>query len=147
MAVGGDLVICSETTEFQVATLNLGSVPDVGVPMQLYWNMGLRKAKQYCFLEDRLSAKEALDFGLVNWVVPDAELETETLKMANRLAAAPQPGVGFAKAALNAGVTRTLTEHLKQEAADVGRCVSEPSYVERINAFIARRTAKRAVKA
>ena len=142
IAVGGDLVICSTTTQFQIATLGLGSVPDVGVPIQLFWNMGLRKAKQYCFLEERLGAAEAREFGLVNWVVEDAELETETQLIARRLASAPQPGVGFAKAALNAATTRTLTEHLKQEAADVGKCVAEPGYLDRINDFIARQAAK-----
>lgn len=142
LAVAADLIVASDTARFLVGTVELGSMPDVGVPLQLVRAMGPRKAKQYCLLGEPLGAADAERFGLVNWVVPDAELETRTAEIARRLAAMPQPVTGLSKAALDAAFTRTLAEHLLSEAADVGRCVAAPDYVARVQAFLARRTSK-----
>jgi len=139
LAVGVDLVVASENAQFGIATLNLGSMPDVGVPYQLMWTMGPKKAKQYCLMEERMSVVVAEEFGLVNWVVADDQLEVKTQEVAERLASMPRPAVNWAKHALNAVTTRSLADHLKQEATDVSRCVLEPGYVERVNAFINRK--------
>jgi len=65
------------------------------------WVMGMRKAKEFLFTGQRLAAAEAKEWGMVNHVVPRAELEDFTLQLANRIAAAPPVGVRMLKRSLN----------------------------------------------
>lgn len=65
------------------------------------WVMGMRKAKELIFTGARLPAAEALQIGMINRVVPVAELEQATLELANTIAAAPPYGLRFTKRSLN----------------------------------------------
>lgn len=65
------------------------------------WVMGLRKAKEFLFTGQRISAVEAKEWGMVNHVVPRAEMEDFTLELANRIAAAPPIGIRMLKRSLN----------------------------------------------
>ncbi|MBA1204295.1 enoyl-CoA hydratase [Pseudomonas capeferrum] len=65
------------------------------------WVMGLRKAKEFLFTGQRVSAAEAKEWGMVNHVVPRAEMEDFTLQLANRIAAAPPIGIRMLKRSLN----------------------------------------------
>lgn len=65
------------------------------------WVMGTRKAKEFLFTGQRLPAAEAKEWGMVNHVVPRAELEQFTLDLANRIAAAPPIGIRMLKRSLN----------------------------------------------
>ncbi|MNE52058.1 Methylmalonyl-CoA decarboxylase [compost metagenome] len=63
--------------------------------------MGLRKAKEFLFTGQRIGAAEAKEWGMVNHVVPRAEMEDFTLELANRIAAAPPIGIRMLKRSLN----------------------------------------------
>lgn len=65
------------------------------------WVMGLRKAKEFLFTGQRLSAAEAKEWGMVNHVVPRAELEDFTLKLAQHIAKAPPIGIRMMKRSMN----------------------------------------------
>ena len=65
------------------------------------WVMGLRKAKEFLFTGQRIGAAEAKEWGMVNHVVPRAEMEDFTLELANRIAAAPPIGIRMLKRSLN----------------------------------------------
>ena len=65
------------------------------------WVMGTRKAKEFLFTGQRLSAAEGKEWGMVNHVVPRAELEDFTLKMAQHIAKAPPVGIRMLKRSLN----------------------------------------------
>jgi enoyl-CoA hydratase len=68
------------------------------------WVMGMRKAKEMLFTGQRLDAAEALRIGMVNRVVPRAELEEATLALARRIAEAPPFGLKLLKRSLNRGL-------------------------------------------
>jgi enoyl-CoA hydratase len=68
------------------------------------WVLGLRKAKEMLFTGQRLSAQEALRIGMVNRVVPRAELDKATLDLASRIAEAPPFGLKLLKRSLNRSV-------------------------------------------
>ena len=80
LATSCDLIVASEDAQFSDRTVRWGGahVQYIGLP----WDIGIRKAKEYLFTGDWISAREAERSGLVNRVVPDKDLEIETMKLA-----------------------------------------------------------------
>ncbi len=95
-----DLVVCSEDAFFSdpVGQTLAAAATEVLVHP---WVMGLRRAKEMLFTGDKMLAEEALRIGMVNRVVPRADLEQETLAMAQRIAQAPPFGLRLIKKSLN----------------------------------------------
>jgi 2-(1,2-epoxy-1,2-dihydrophenyl)acetyl-CoA isomerase len=146
VAIGGglaligaaDLVIISETCKMVAGQIAIGGVPDACVSYNLVRLLGVRRAKQYAFLGDTIDAPTALAFGLVNWVVPDAELEARTSELAARLAKGPRVALGLTKTAMNVAHTATLAEHCAQEPLDIAACVQEEDFVRTIRAIVSK---------
>jgi enoyl-CoA hydratase len=65
------------------------------------WVLGMRKAKEFLYTGQRITAAEAYEWGMINHVVPRAELESTTLKLAERIAAAPPIAIRMLKRSLN----------------------------------------------
>lgn len=95
-----DLIIAAETASFADNTVGMGmpGVEYFGHP----WELGARKAKEMLFTSDWISAAEAHRFGMVNHVVPEADLATFTLEMAARIARKPLFALKLAKESVNA---------------------------------------------
>jgi enoyl-CoA hydratase len=94
-----DLVIAADDAFFADPVVRMG-IP--GVEYFAHpWVMGPRFAKEFLFTGDRVPAARALTLGMVNRVVPRAELESETLTLAERIATMPQFGLALAKKAVN----------------------------------------------
>jgi enoyl-CoA hydratase len=95
-----DLVVASENAFFSdpvCRTLSCAAVELLVHP----WVMGLRRAKEFLYTGRRLGAREAYEFGMVNHVVPDAELEQRTMALANEIAAVPPFALKLTKRSLN----------------------------------------------
>lgn len=146
MAIGGglaligaaDLVIVSETCKMIAGQIAIGGVPDACVSYNLVRLLGVRRAKQYAFLGDTIDAQTALAFGLVNWVVPDDELEARTEEIVARLAKGPRLALGLTKTAMNVAHTATLAEHCAQEPLDIAACVQEEDFARSIKAMVSK---------
>ena len=144
MAVGGglalilaaDLVMISDTCKMSAGQIVIGGIPDACVSYNLVRLMGLRRAKQYGFLGDQIDAETALEFGLVNWMVPDSELDERTETLLARLAKGPRLALGLTKAAMNAAHTATMADHCAQEPMDVAACVLEEDFKRAVNAML-----------
>ena len=95
-----DLVIASEDAEFldHTVSMGVGGAEFFAHP----WELGVRKAKEFLFTADWLSAQEAHRLGMVNHVVPRAELEGFGLAMAERIAQKPLFALRLTKQAINA---------------------------------------------
>jgi len=94
-----DLIIATEDASFSDPTVSFG-VGGVEYFTHL-WEVGARKAKEMLFTSDALSAQDALRLGMVNQVVPRAELDSTVLAMAGRIAAKPAFALAMAKQAVN----------------------------------------------
>lgn len=95
-----DLVIASDDAFF--ADPVVGAVGTAGVEVLVHpWVMGLRQAKEFLYTGGRMSAAEAREMGMVNRVVPRAELEATTLTMANKIAEASPFALRLMKRSLN----------------------------------------------
>ena len=94
-----DLVIAADDAQFQDNTLEMGigGVEYFAHP----WELGPRKAKELLFTADWLGAVDAQKLGMVNHVVPRAELEARTLALAERIAKKPMFALRLAKEAVN----------------------------------------------
>ena len=89
---------------------------------------------------DRFDAVSAKELGLVNWVVPEGDLESETEKLAKRLANSPTAVLGRTKSLLQQSLNTTLESQLQAEATSFAVCASEPDFAEGIAAFISKRS-------
>ncbi|MFI6043051.1 enoyl-CoA hydratase [Nocardia sp. NPDC051321] len=94
-----DLIIASDDAFFSDPVVRMG-IP--GVEYFAHpWVMGPRAAKEFLFTGDRFSAAQAKEWGMVNRVVPRAELATETLALAEKIATMPRFGLALTKKAVN----------------------------------------------
>src|SRR5438552_5810688 len=116
IALGCDILIASDRARFGGVFAKIGLVPDGGGTWLLPRLVGLAKAKELVFSADIIDAAEALRMGLVNRVVPAAEMEAAVRELAARIAAGPPGALGLAKALLNRAVTVDLATSLGFEA-------------------------------
>lgn len=99
LATSCDLIIASEDARFSDRTVRWGG-PHVQFA-SLPWEIGVRKAKEYLFTGDWITADEAKKLGLVNRVVPIEKLEEETMALAQRIALQDPFALRLSKASLN----------------------------------------------
>ena len=134
-----DLVICADDAFFTMAYCNIGTSPDGSSTFQLPRTLGIKKAMEMTLLGDRFTAQEARDMGLVNWVVPAAELEAETKKLATRLANGPTYAYGRAKQLLYQSDATHWEAQLQAEAESFAACAARQDFKEGVTAFVEKR--------
>ena len=140
IAMACDLVFASERSIFEWAYHKTGLTGAESSTFFLPRLIGLRKAMELVLLNPRLTAREALELGLVNRVVPDAAFDGSIDEIAATLAAGPTRAFGIAKSLLNqaAGVDQ-LDYHLDEELQALARIADEPNFAEGLAAFFDRR--------
>lgn len=139
MVAAADLAIVSDKSRFLAAQIRVGVIPDSALSYNLVRNIGPKRAKQIAYFGDIFGPDEALDFGLVNWVVPDAELDARTEELMVRLARLPHEALGRTKRAMNLAHRISINDHLAQETIDIGAVVAHPDYAARVTAFMERK--------
>ena len=142
LALATDLAIAAEDAYFTLAYCLIGTSPDGGSSYHLPRIVGLRKAMEIALLGERFNAETARRLGLVNWVVPSADLEAETEKLAARLAKGPSHALGETKALLNASFGNSLEAQLALEAEGFASCAATDDFAEGVSAFVEKRSAK-----
>jgi enoyl-CoA hydratase/carnithine racemase len=143
IALASDLRIAADTAKIAFLFTKVGLAgADMGAAFLLPKVVGLSKATEMLYTGDFISASEALHFGLYNKVVSTAELENETMEMAERLAAGPGFALGVTKAALNREMHMSLEQALEAEAEAQAICMLNPDFKEAYQSFIEKRPAK-----
>jgi 2-(1,2-epoxy-1,2-dihydrophenyl)acetyl-CoA isomerase len=117
LALACDLVIAAEEAKFIEVFVRRGIAPDAGGAYLLARLVGPQKAKELFFFGDDVPATEAARIGLVNKVVPRAELLAEAGRWADRLAAGPTAAIGLAKALTNRALETDRAQAFRDEAA------------------------------
>lgn len=131
-----DLVMASEDTKFTMAYSGLGISPDGGASFNLPRNVGMKKAMEWLLLPDLFSAAEAKAHGLINWVVPAAELEAATQKCLARLAAGPSFSYAHIKQLLQASLHNTLDAQLELEKEAFIACTTSDDFATGVKSFL-----------
>ena len=134
-----DVTIASDDAKFTLAYARIGTSPDGGSTWALPRIVGLRKALELTFLPDTFDAAKALSLGLVNWVVPAAELEQRMAALAERLASGPTAAFGRAKRLMHSTWEQPMTKQLDDELTAFAACAAGPDFKEGIASFVEKR--------
>lgn len=130
-----DYVIAAEGTRFNLAYINLGTSCDVGASWALPRIVGVRQALEIALLGEAFTADDALRLGLVNRVVPGAELDSATTALAQRLASGPTLAYGAMKRLMRASMDHTLPEQLAAEKGAFVHCAGTDDFRAGVEAF------------
>ena len=134
-----DFIWVAEGTRFNLAYANIGASCDVGASWSLPRLVGLRHALEIAMLSDVLSADDALRMGLINRVVPLAQLDSAVQQLAERLAAGPTVALGHMRRLMRASFDRDLPAQLAAEAAAFNSCAHTDDMREGMAAFFDKR--------
>ena len=140
MALACDLVIAADDAFFTLAYCKIGTSPDGSSSFHLPRAVGIKKAMEIALLGDRFGAQEAKDIGMINFVVPTAELDAETAALAQRLAAGPTHVYGNTKALFYRSLESEFESQLQAEAEYFADCASRADFKEGVSAFVEKRS-------
>jgi 2-(1,2-epoxy-1,2-dihydrophenyl)acetyl-CoA isomerase len=139
LALCSDLIIAAESAYFLLAFVNIGLVPDGGSSLFLPTRIGMARATELSMLGERLPAARALEWGLINRVVPDADLDQEAAALAARLAGGPTRSYAGTKRQLNNWLYSRMEEQLELEASIQQEMAGSGDFLEGALAFAEKR--------
>lgn len=142
LAMSCDFRICSDNAVFGQPETGLGITPGFGGTQRLARLIGRGYAKQLLYAATNIKADEALRVGLVNQVVPQAELTDTVMKIAEKIASNAPIAVRACKEALNRGIETDTDEAIAIEEKLFGNCFETHDQVEGMTAFMEKRKEK-----
>jgi len=139
LALACDLVMAGESAFLGLAFVNIGLMPDGGSTAFVPPAVGKARAFQMALLGERVSAQQALEWGLVNWVRPDDALMDEANALVEGLAAGPTRSYASSKRALNQFIYGDLDAQLDLEAELQHALGRSDDFLEGAAAFVQKR--------
>ena len=143
LALACDIRVAAESATFSQSFVKVGLHPDWGGTYFLPHAVPTNIACEMFFLGDAFNAEQALRFGLVNKVVADAELATETRALCERLRDSPLASIAAAKQAVYMSEASSLERMLQYETEAQLQCFQSEDARERVRAFLERREPRR----
>src|SRR6478609_4761360 len=137
--LAADLVIAADTSKLIQVFVRRGLIPDGGVAYLLPRIVGMHKAKELVFFGDDLSAADGERLGIINKVVPAAELQAAAKEWAERLASGPTKAIGWSKKLLHDASELSRRDLLEEEAMLVELNTSTVESGEGVASFRERR--------
>lgn len=139
LALACDLVVAAESAYFLLAFANIGLVADGGSSLFVPARVGMTRAAEMALLAERVAAPRALEWGLVNRVVPDSGFDAEVAALTERLAAGPTRSYAATKRQLNHWLYARMDDQLELEADLQQEMAATADFAEGVAAFTARR--------
>ncbi len=139
MLCAADLSVSADDARFSLAYAGIGTSPDGGSTHFLPRLVGYKKAMELTLLPELFDAATAQSLGLVNWVVPAAELVAQTQRTAVRLAQGPTRAYAESKRLLNQSLERSLETQMDEELQAFARCAVSEDLAEGVTAFVEKR--------
>ncbi len=139
LAMAGDIRIAAENAKFGQPEVNLGLIPGYGGSQRTTRLLGKGMALYMCLTGEMIDAQEALRVGLVEKVVPRAELMTEARRVANVIAAKGPLAIAACKRVIHGAAHLPLSDALEMEALEFGALVNTADFKEGTGAFLEKR--------
>ncbi len=139
LAIAGDLVLAAESARFTMAYSRIAATPDGSSSYWLPRLVGLRRAVELFYTNRVLTAREAMEWGLVTRVVADGELADATSTLAAELAQGPTLALGRGKLLFHSATTESLETQMELESQAIARSGHTEDFAEGVRAFTAKR--------
>jgi 2-(1,2-epoxy-1,2-dihydrophenyl)acetyl-CoA isomerase len=135
LALSGDLVVAAESARFTMAYSRIAATPDGSSSYFLPRLVGVRRALELYLTNRPLTAREALEWGMITRVVPDAELTAEVTKLARELAQGPSKAFGAAKRLFHQSTWESLETQMELEAQAIAASGRTEDFRAGVTAF------------
>ena len=139
LALACDLVVAAESAYFSLAFVNIGLVPDGGSSLLVPSRVGFARAAELAMLGERLNARKAADWGLINRVWPDEEFGEQSSKLLDRLASGATKSYAGTKRQLNRWLYQHMDAQLEFEAQIQKEMAASGDFAEGLAAFAGKR--------
>jgi len=147
LAMSCDLVVASERAVFEWAYAKTGLTGAESSTFFLPRLVGIRRAMEMLFLNPRLGAVQAMEYGFVTMIYPTETFDEDVFALAQRLAKGPTEALGIAKGLINdAALMDRLDLHLDRELDHLARIAGGDNFAEGIAAFFEKRVPEFGVK-
>jgi 2-(1,2-epoxy-1,2-dihydrophenyl)acetyl-CoA isomerase len=141
LALACDVVIAAESAYFMQAFARIGLIPDAGATFLMPRIVGNAKAMGAALFAEKISAKQAEDWGMIWEAVPDADFSAQWKARAAHLGNGPSLAYRAMKEALKSSWTNTFDDQLALEAKLQGKCGKSRDFQEGSVAFLEKRAA------
>jgi 2-(1,2-epoxy-1,2-dihydrophenyl)acetyl-CoA isomerase len=138
-ALAGDLILAAESAYFMLAFVNIGLVPDGGSSFLIPERIGFARATEMAMLGEKVPARQALEWGLINRVHEDHALKADAEELAERMANGPTRSYAGSKRQLNAWSFGRFQEQLALEAEIQHEAARTSDFIEGVTAFVEKR--------
>ena len=142
LALACDFIYASDNAKLGLPEVTLGLIPGFGGTVRLSRVVGLARAKEIIFSGEMLSADEAVQCGLVNKVVPQADLISTVMKLAQKISIRGPVAVGFAKKSVMDTFDQNVDEAMQTEAKYFSELFKTKDVKEGTSAFVEKRKAQ-----
>lgn len=138
LSFAADMTVAAESSKFGTTAVNVGLIcTGPGIPLMA--NVGRKKAMEMVLLGEMITAQQAMELGLVNWVVPDDELEAKTDEIAEKLAKKSPLAVMAGKVGLAAAADTSYSESIDFGSERFAELCASDDAKEGVNAFVEKR--------
>ena len=140
LALTTDIAIAAESAKFTMAYTKIGLAPDGSSSYFLSRIVGLRRAKEMALLNPVLSARQAMEWGIINRVVADDQVLGSALEIAHQWAKGPTCSFGETKRLFLCGATESLESQMEKESRAIAAMAGSADGHEGLAAFLAKRS-------
>ena len=142
IALACDVVLAKESASFLQAFSKIGLIPDSGGTYTLPRLIGQARASALMMLGEKVSAKEAMEMGMIYKAIPDEEYDAVVEKISTKLANMPTKGLAYTKKLLNLTAINSMEDQLAAEYEYQTKAGMTADYKEGVNAFLEKRKAE-----
>lgn len=139
LVAAADLVVMAESARISAAFSKIGFSPDSGSTTTITRRIGVARARRFFLLGETLDARTALSLGLVDFVVPDGDVQSEAARIARELAAGPTQAFGAIKRLFAETSDRSFESQLEDEAQTLAAISRTADAREGVKAFVEKR--------
>ena len=134
-----DLVYAGDNAAFSMPFVNLGLCPEAASSLLVPRLLGHARAAEALLLGEPFTAESAMEWGLVNRIVPPAQANALAQQQARKLASKPMASLLETKRLMKLGTQADVAQRMEQESLSFGRMLTEPAAKEAFSAFLEKR--------